>query len=165
MHGPSILFFYDRGVNTYWHSLLDQDLKLLKESPYILEMDLASCFKNINKTKLLRILDEEYHLPKLIIGIIEHFINLQVPVTGLHYPSSASYAESIHNTTEARAHMGIFEGLPISPWLANVMIHNCFKKAGWLSNGDVTVRMYADDISTFVSFKGYEFVGENFVER
>lgn len=109
MHG----FFYARGVNTYWHSLLDSDLKLLQGSAHILEMDLASCFKNINKSKLLKILDEEYHLPRKVIGIIDHFINLKVPVSGLHYPSSASYAESLHNTTEARAHMGIFEGLPI----------------------------------------------------
>lgn len=104
MHG----FFYARGVNTYWHQLLEKDLHLLKASPHILEMDLASCFKNINKTKLLKILDEEYHLPRKVIGIIDHFINLKVPVSGLHYPSSASYAESLHNTTDSREHMGIF---------------------------------------------------------
>lgn len=92
-------FFYARGVNTYWHSLLDKDMELLKKSPYILEMDLASCFKNINRTKLLSVLKEDYGLPNKVIGIINHFISLKVPVSGLKYPSSASYAESLHNTT------------------------------------------------------------------
>lgn len=111
MHG----FFYARGVNTYWHGLLESDLELLKGSDHILEMDLASCFKNINKSMLLKVLDEDYHLPRKIIGIIDFFINLKVPTSGPKYPSSASYAESIHNTTAEREHMGVFEGLPISP--------------------------------------------------
>lgn len=160
MHG----FFYARGVNTYWHSLLSQDMKLLKESQNILELDLASCFKNINKTKLLQILVTEYELPSKIVGIIAHFINLQVPVQNLHYPSSASYAESLHNTTAERDHMGIFEGLPLSPWLANVMIHNCLREAGWLDHKDVKVRIYADDLSIYLSLEGFKFMGENFVE-
>lgn len=161
MHG----FFYSRGVNTYWHSLLESDMKLLKDSSNILELDLASCFKNINKTKLLQILANDYKLPSKVVGIIDHFINLQVPVKGLHYPSSASYAESIHNTTEAREHMGIFEGLPLSPWLANVMIHHCFKEAGWLTTNGVTVRIYADDCSIYLSMEGYQFMGDAFVKK
>lgn len=126
MHG----FFYARGVNTYWHSLLEEDMKLLKRSPYILELDLASCFKNINKTKLLKILTNVYQLPPKIVGIIDHFINLKVPKQNIHYPSSASYAEGLHNSIPEREHMGIYEGLPLSPWLANVMIENCFREAG-----------------------------------
>lgn len=140
-------------------------MALLKESPYILEMDLASCFKNINRTKLLSVLKEDYGLPDKVLGIIDHFTSLSVPVEGLLYPSAASYAESIHNTTPERAHMGIFEGLPISPWLANVMIHSCLMKAGWLKNKDVSVRLYADDCSAYLSIDGFGFVGDKFVEK
>lgn len=61
--------------------------------------------------------------------------------------------------------MGIFEGLPISPWLANVMIHSCLKKAGWLENNELSVRLYADDISKYLSKKGFDFMGENFVDK
>lgn len=107
---------------------------LLKESPYILELDLASCFKNINRTKLMEVLKEEHKLPDKVLGIIDHFTNISVPVDTLNYPGggAASYAESMHNTIPARSHMGIFEGgyPPISPWLANVMIHSCLRKAG-----------------------------------
>lgn len=136
-------FFYNRGVNTYWHSLLDNKMSLLKESPFILELDLASCFKNINRTKLLEVLKTEHNLPDKVIGIIAHFTNLSVPVDSLVYPGAASYAESMHNTTPSRNNRGIFEGLPISPWLANVMIHSCFRKAGWLTNPELAVRLYA----------------------
>lgn len=160
MHG----FFYARGVNTYWHSLLSSDMKLLKESPNILELDLASCFKNINKSKLIQVLARDYQLPLKIVGIVSHYINLEVPIQNIHYPSSASYAESIHNTTAERSHMGIYEGLPISPWLANIMIHHCLKEAGWLDLEGVKVRIYADDLSIYLTLEGYNFMGQNFVE-
>lgn len=114
---------------------------------------------------MLEILKNDYELPSKVLGIIDHFTSLTVPVGKLSYPSSAAYAESIHNQTEERKHMGIFEGLPISPWLANVMIHSCLMKAGWLGNKEMSVRLYADDISIFLTQKGYEFMGQDFIEK
>lgn len=78
----------------------------------------------------MAILANNYKLPEEVLTIIDHYTSMPVPLTGLKYPSAAAYAESTINSKPERSHMGIFEGLPLSPFLANVMIHNSSQRSG-----------------------------------
>lgn len=133
-------------------------MRLLKSSDYVYEMDLAACFNNINKPQVLKNLQEIVGLPAKIISIIEYFINVEgvnAPLEELAGP--ATYFEVRTNNTEARKAIGLPQGLPISPFLANVQIYSCLKKCGLLERKGLSWLFYADDFLLLLTKAGYEF--------
>jgi len=152
-------FFHGRGVSTYWRRLLSDNQDLLK-SEYIAEADFASCFPNINRPRLYEILKTSYNLPTSIIEMIKRHVSVPIKQSPLStIKSKTGLIERILNSELINSDIGLAQGLPISPTLANIIIKDGLENMEKELNIDVPMLCYADDISMYCGRDLYDKLG------
>jgi hypothetical protein len=158
-------FMFGRGVSTYWKNLLSNNQQLLNQ-PCILEADFESCFPNVNKLKLMGLMETKYGLPENIRNLISQHINvpiIQEPLSDI--PCKSGIYERVLNEDLDVSRIGLAQGLPISPILAVLLIKSGLDDLEKELDMDLEVRCYADDLSMYGNEDFYHRIGgEDFVK-
>lgn len=143
-------FIYNRGTLSWWTNLLWG--KLLTQYPHIMEVDLASCFPNIQRSGLRKALISGNLIPEKYINLILTHLNSPVEES-TWFPTFETYVENKLNKKWRKSQRSIHMGLGISPILMVITLDWVLKELKLLSL-DFQYKWYADDGSFYFNLQG-----------
>jgi len=142
-------FIFNRGTLSWWTNLLWG--KLL-QYPHIMEVDLASCFPNIQRSGLRKALISGKLIPSKYINLILTHLNSPVEES-TWFPTFETYVENKLNKKWRQSQRSIHMGLGISPILMVITLDWVLKELKLLSP-DFQYKWYADDGSFYFNLRG-----------
>lgn len=142
-------FIYNRGCKSWWTNLLWSNL--LTSYNFILEVDIASGFPNMNQEFVRQALLNSGRIPEKFVNLI--LFPLTSPLKAApFFPTLETFVEDLRNQSWRQSTRSVHMGLGISPILFVITQHWVFSQLKLLS-ADFRYCSYADDWTFFFNFK------------